>query len=848
VTRSGRRVAILLLAGSMCATVSQAYYHFIRFALVNGQRVALPEKFDLNALPNRTLSYFIADPSAVQLAPSDTLAGLISEIRAAAQSWNDVETSDLRLAFGGFLAPGTAQSSPTLKILFEEMAPGVIAMGGPTVRAESNGVFVPIVESVVRLPVDLTQKRSYSELVFGTLGHEIGHAIGLQHTLTSSLMSTSITRTTSKARPLAADDIAGISTLYPSKTFLSTTGTISGRVVLQGGQPVNLASVVAISPAGAVISALTNPDGTFRIDGLPPRSYYVYVHPLPPPVLAQSTFADLIYPVDFDGRSLGPGVPFETIFFRGPNDGTNEPDLASALTVSAGTSVENVNFMVRPKSQPGIHSVQTFSYPNGFAVQPAYLSASIIQPFIVARGEGLVSGPNPVPGLRVRVLSGQNLGIQPFATPQGTNLQLYFDPRTLAFSTDTPRHLVFSANNDIYVLPSGFFHVERKPPSITSVVAATDGGTRTAVITGANLRESTRVLFDGVPALVRSFDEALQRLTVVPPPAPAGHRANVTALNPDGQSSLFIDGDNPPVYTYNAEASLAFAASSFVTTPSALPAGSEAMVQIDAVGTNFIDGLVAVGFGTSDVVARRVWVVSPTRLLVNVSLSPNAQFGAHNVTIASGLNVLSQSSALQVQPANARSFWLSSSVMNFGTQQPSVTAGAIATLTVGSSPLALTTSAIVLFGDRQLPVAAVTGDQVSFVVPAGTSPGPVVVRLEVNGERSSPIVVSIDPPPPRILSVTSANQRLDTDRPAHAGEMINLFVENLDEAGSSVEASRLVVSIGGVHVNAASVAEAGEGHRVTLVLPSHSPVGDEVPLTLEIDERASEPVNVMIAE
>ena len=51
-----------------------------------------------------------------------------------------------------------------------------------------------------------------------------GHALGLQHTLTSSVMSTSITRTTSKAKPLTADDIAGISLLYPSRTFLAIHG------------------------------------------------------------------------------------------------------------------------------------------------------------------------------------------------------------------------------------------------------------------------------------------------------------------------------------------------------------------------------------------------------------------------------------------------------------------------------------------------------------------------------------------------------------------------------------------------------------------------------------------------
>jgi hypothetical protein len=851
VSRLGRRIAILLVAVGASAAVSQAYYHFIRFTLVNGQRRALPEKFDLNALPNRTLSYFIADPAAVQLAPSDAVAGLISEIRAAAQAWNDVETSDLRLGFGGFLNTGVSQTAPTLEILFEDMPPGVIAMGGPTIRAESNGSFIPIVKSVVRLPLDLTQKKSYSELFFGTLVHEIGHALGLQHTLTSGVMSTSITRTTSKAKPLAADDIAGLSLLYPSRTFLSSTGSISGRVILQGGQTVNLASVVAISPAGAVISTLTNPDGTYRIEGLPPRSYYVYVHPLPPPVQAQPTFADIIYPVDADGRSLGPGVPFDTVFFRGPDLGTNDPDLAPALAIAAGTSIDNVNFSVRPKAQAGIHSVETFSYPSypaGTAVRPAYLSTNIAQPFIVARGEGLTSGAGPAPGLRVRVLNGPTLGIQPFSTPQGTNLQLYFDPRTLAFSTDTPRHLVFSANNDIYVLPAGFFHVQRQPPSILSILPAIEGGVRVAIISGVNVLEGTRVLFDGVPALVRSFDETLGRLTVIPPSAPVGHRANVTLLNPDGQSSLFIHGDNPPVYTYVNDSLFATAAPAFVAAPSTLPAGTESMIQIDAGGTNFLDGMVSVGFGTSDVVAKRIWVVSPTRLLVNVAVSPFAQVSANTITIASGLNLLTQPFSLQVLPANPRTFWLQSSVTVFGSDQPSVSAGSIAVVRIGNAPLPVTQAATVWLGDRQLSPMAVTASEIAFLIPPGTAVGPAIVRVESNGERSLPIVVAIDPPPPRIVSVTSANQLLDANRPAHAGETINLFVTNLDSDGSDISPSRLVVTIGGIHVNANSVTEAGEGHKISLVIPSHSPVGASVPLSVEIDERTSEPVPVAIGE
>ncbi len=101
-------------------------------------------------------------------------------------------------------------------------------------------------------------------------------------------MSTITTSASTKANPLGADDIAGISLLYPAGNYLSTVGSISGTVTMNG-QGVNLASVVVISPSNPAITTLTNPDGTYQINGIPPGQYYVYVHPLPPPLEGEST-------------------------------------------------------------------------------------------------------------------------------------------------------------------------------------------------------------------------------------------------------------------------------------------------------------------------------------------------------------------------------------------------------------------------------------------------------------------------------------------------------------------------------------------------------------------------------
>ena len=148
-------------------------------------------------------------------------------------------------------------------------------------------------------------------------------------------MSTAVTRATSRARPLHPDDIAGISLLYPARGYAGTYGSISGRVS-SGGDGVHLASVVALRPNGYPISALTNPDGSYRIDGLPPDTYWVYVHPLPPT-------ADLVLPVNPDGEPVAASGPIETIFYparmppRPPRRPAAAPDLpASTLPCIAG--------------------------------------------------------------------------------------------------------------------------------------------------------------------------------------------------------------------------------------------------------------------------------------------------------------------------------------------------------------------------------------------------------------------------------------------------------------------------------------------------------------------------------
>ena len=66
-------VTITLAATSLCS----AGYHFIHFNSRIAPWRGIPEKFDVSALPAKTLSYYITDQSGVQLAPNDSYAGFV---------------------------------------------------------------------------------------------------------------------------------------------------------------------------------------------------------------------------------------------------------------------------------------------------------------------------------------------------------------------------------------------------------------------------------------------------------------------------------------------------------------------------------------------------------------------------------------------------------------------------------------------------------------------------------------------------------------------------------------------------------------------------------------------------
>jgi hypothetical protein len=844
-----RAVVLVAFLALLCVGTAFANYHFIHYTTSAAPYAKAPEKFDVSALPNSTLQYVISH-NAPLLAESDNFPALVSQIRMAASTWSGVQTSALRLQFGGF-SGDVAQTGPGLDVLFGEwdLAPGVVAMGGPTtlsamVKAE-NESFVPIVRSVLVLGNDLSARPSYSDAFYLTVVHELGHALGLQHTFTSSAMSTAATRTTTRAMPLAPDDVAGISLLYPAAGYAAKTGSVSGRVTLEG-QGVHLASVVAIESSGRVVSTLSDPDGSYEIAGLPPGMYYLYVHPLPPGVQDNLGPADIQLPVDPDGNRVPAGPLFETVFY--PD--TKAIAQANLVEILPGKPRKGFDFAVRRRDTLDVYGVVTYSYPGSYGVNPAFLNMNGKRSYMLAQGPGLIANGAVAPGLRVDAVGGSAVVLQDSFQaylPTGFAPYLQFSAGFSPFGGGGPQSLVFTLNNNIYVLPSGMYLVSSQPPSIGSVTPRQDdSGRRTVVLKGSNLTPFNRVLFDGLAAGFVSFDWDTGELTVLPPQGASEHTAIVTALDGDGQTSMFLDAYRDPLPSYQYE--VAGTPTVSLVSPRQLPAGSEAMLEITGLHTNFSDGQTVAGFGSSDVLVQRIWVLGPDRLLVNIRVSAAAKPGVLPLAVITGFETATLADALDIQQGRTDAPIPDPTPINPATGQPSIYAGGKALLTVANLPQNLALSATM--NGLLVVVESVQGDAILLQVPAGLDVGPAVLRLVVGGEVLPAFVLSIDPAPPVIQNVSLFGGAAPTPAlPVVPGAYLMVTVTGFADPRVPASPELIQVSLGGVPHAAQylSISTTDPNlYSFSIQVSAEVAAGDAVPLTVGIGHRISQSVAVAV--
>ncbi len=874
------RVLAAVAAVVLLGTPSEAHYHYVHYASRNAPFNPIYEKLDLNALTNKTVTFFVSDQSPANYGPNDSFGSVLSQVKQALATWNSVSTSDLRLSFGGLetytlnptvAAPGSSipnSTTPGGDVIFVDLPPGIIGMGAPTTSQTAvtgpNGTFFPILRGLVMLSRDTSvgpgisyngPGASYYEAFYTTAIHEIGHALGLQHTWTGSAMSQGVIRNTSRARPLDADDIAGLSVLYGKSGWAAGYGSIAGKVTLNS-QGVSMASVVAISPNGPAVSTLTNPDGTYRIDGLPPNlNYEVYVHPLPPDAIVPNG-EGLRLPVDQNFQPFQPTAsPFQTLFYPA----TLDPAQANSYNISSGALIQNVNFTVQPRLSLPTYDVQTYSRlstatrtytASGDISVAAFLNSTQSPEDVIAEAAAPAVLPNPqsmtiMGGYAPAILNNPAVGqptVLPYPNQPGIVAAYFYPP--LGAGTG-PRHLVFNFGTDIYVLPNGVTLVQKGPPLITAATPNPDG---TVTITGAGFGLDSSVFFDGLKAAITTpFNgtDAQGSIIVMPPPGASGQVSTITLYNTDGQNSMILQSQNPLTYTYPTSLAPQITSMTISSQPAtSLPAGSSAAVDITAANVDFIDGLVTVGFGSDDVTVRNLWVVSPTHVIADVEAVPGAVLGLSDLSIISGFQVIDQPGGFQTVPARIGLPFIGLPVVNADPTQQTVYPGSIASIYGLNLALSPTSDTLTL-NDVPVQLQFVSATQINFFVPAGFATGPAVLKLNNGSQQAFPVYMQIDNQPPAIVSVNNQSNVALNGSSVGAGDILNVVVTGLDP-GVLTNQSRVQIMVSGVSMPVLGITALPNSQFQIQFIVTQSFSGALVPLVVWVDGSSSQPATITV--
>ena len=310
VHRFGPTLVITLIAALSFAPPAQAYLKFgIR---VGGRSVTLK-------WAQTPVRYFVSANSAV---PGVSVSEFEAAVGRAFSTWQAVPTSSITYQYGGLTAarPGEDDGSSTLGFESHPELDRVLASTSFLVDRTSGELLESDIFFNTTFTWSVASAGETGRFDVETIAlHEIGHFSGLGH---SALGETELREGGGRrvlsaeavmfpiafaagsiaSRALKADDIAGISDLYPDGDF-DQLGSVSGRIT-KNGTPLFGAHVIAFDPASRnLVAGFTlNTQGEFSIGGLSPGPKIIRVEPLDDADL--DSFFDPSATVDLDFRVL----------------------------------------------------------------------------------------------------------------------------------------------------------------------------------------------------------------------------------------------------------------------------------------------------------------------------------------------------------------------------------------------------------------------------------------------------------------------------------------------------------------------------------------------------------------
>jgi hypothetical protein len=275
---------VLVLAGSLTASA------YLKFGTDTGQSTSL----HWTRTPVR---YFITDRGAPGILPSD----LESALARAFATWADVATATISFERAGFTGSEPFDEDGVSVIGFESRPDLERTLGATTFTFDNR------TGEIIEADIFFNSEFPWSVAPGGQVGrfdlesiaaHEIGHFLGLGHSaigeteprpgggrrvLGSAAVMFPIAFSPGNIddRTLRADDVAGVSDIYPSAGFRDETGSVAGTVT-KGGRGVLGAHVIAFNlRTGSLVGGFTlTAGGEFSIAGLEPGPTVLRVEPL----------------------------------------------------------------------------------------------------------------------------------------------------------------------------------------------------------------------------------------------------------------------------------------------------------------------------------------------------------------------------------------------------------------------------------------------------------------------------------------------------------------------------------------------------------------------------------------